>query len=193
MSKVKMNEGSLKALRLPELQAKYAEIVGEPTRTPNKAWLVRKILEAAKTRAATAKQKSAASTTTTSTKTMSVEELQARHQELLGRPTGSTNVAYLRWRLRQAERGLIRVGSEPRVAHGADDILVLPLRMPATVVERMDEARRRIGLASRAELFRRALHRYFVESGEREVADFLLLRGDGGTSAGALPISEARS
>ncbi len=193
MSKVKMNEGSLKALRLPELQAKYAEIVGEPTRTPNKAWLVRKILEAAKTRAATAKQKSAASTTTTSTKTMSVEELQARHQELLGRPTGSTNVAYLRWRLRQAERGLIRVGSEPRVAHGADDILVLPLRMPATVVERMDEARRRIGLASRAELFRRALHRYFVESGEREVADFLLLRGDGGTRAGALPISEARS
>ena len=51
MSKVKMNEDSLKALRLPELQAKYAEIIGEPTRTPNKAWLVRKILEAVKTRA----------------------------------------------------------------------------------------------------------------------------------------------
>jgi len=193
MTKVTMNEESLKALRLPELQSKYAEIVGAPTRTPNKAWLVRKILEAAKTRAATTRKKPAASKTTTSTKTMSVEELQARHQELIGRPTSSTDVAYLRWRLRQAERGLIRVGSEPRVAHGADDILVLPLRMPATVVERMDEARRRLGLASRAELFRRALHRYFVESGEREVADFLLLRGDGGTGVGAVPISEARS
>jgi hypothetical protein len=185
MSKVKMNEESLKALRLPELQAKYAEIVGEPTRTPNKAWLVRKILEAAKA--------PAVSTTATPMKAMSIEELQARHKEFIGRPTGSTDVAYLRWRLRQAERGLIRVGSEPRVAHGGDDILVLPLRMPAPVVERMDEARRRLGLASRAELFRRALHRYFVESGEREVADFLLLRGDGGTGAGAAPISEARS
>jgi hypothetical protein len=193
MSKVKMNEESLKALRLPELQAKYAEIVGEPTRTPNKAWLVRKILEAAKTRTATARKTPAASKTATSTKTMSVEELQARHQELIGRPTGSTDVAYLRWRLRQAERGLIRVGSEPRAAHADDDILVLPLRMPAPVVERMDAARRRLGLASRAELFRRALHGYFVESGEREVADLLLLRGDGDTGAGAAPISEARS
>ena len=192
MSNVKMNEESLKALRLPELRAKYAEIVGEPTRTPNKAWLVRKILDAVKTRTATARTKSAASKPATSKKTMSIEELRARHQQLIGRPTGSSDVAYLRWRLRQAERGLIRVGAEQRVAHGADDILVLPLRMPAPVVERIDEARRRLGLASRAELFRRALHRYFVESGEREVADFLLLRGDGG-DAGVVPISDARS
>ncbi len=53
MSKVKVNEASLEALRLPELQAMYAESLGEPTRTPNKAWLVRKILEATKARAAT--------------------------------------------------------------------------------------------------------------------------------------------
>ncbi|HPA80639.1 MAG: ribbon-helix-helix protein, CopG family [Myxococcales bacterium] len=194
MSKVTMSEESLKALRLPELQAKYAEIVGVPTRTPNKAWLVRQILDAAKRRATPAKKKSSAPKTITATKGLSVEELQARHREIIGRPTGSTDVAYLRWRLRQAERGLIRVGSEPRVAHGNEDILVLPLRMPAPVVERMDEARRRLGLASRAELFRRALHRYFVDSGEREVADFLLLRGDGaGAGAGAAPISEAKS
>ena len=106
MSTVKMSEESIKALRLPELQAKYAEIVGEPTRTPNKAWLIRKILEAAKARAATATKKPASSKTSTSTKGMSIAELQARHQELIGRPTGSTDVAYLRWRLRQAERGL---------------------------------------------------------------------------------------
>jgi hypothetical protein len=186
MSEVKMSEESLKVLRLPELQAKYAEIVGEPTRTPNKAWLVRKILEAA----TAAKKQTAASKTHSSTKSMSVEELQARHHALIGRPTGSTDVAYLRWRLRQAERGLIRVGSESRVAHDADDILVLPLRMPAPVVERMDEARRRLGLASRAELFRRALHGYFVESGEREVAE-LLLRGADGAGTGAM--SDARS
>lgn len=192
MSKIRMNEESLKSLRLPELQAKYAEIVGEPTRAPNKAWLIRKILEAAKARSAASKMKVTTPTRTTSAKTMSVEELQARHQELIGRPTGSSNVAYLRWRLRQAERGLIRVGSEARVAHDADDILVLPLRMPAPVVEQMDEARRRLGLRSRAELFRRALHGYFVESGEREVAE-LLLRGAGATVAGTGAMSDARS
>lgn len=192
MSTVKINEQFLKALRLPELQAKYAEIVGEPTRTPNKAWLIRKILEAAKARAATATKKPASSKTSTSTKGMSIAELQARHQALIGRPTGSTDVAYLRWRLRQAERGLIRVGSEARAAHDADDILVLPLRMPAPVVEQMDEARRRLGLASRAELFRRALHGYFVESGEREVAE-LLLRGAGAEVAGTGAMSDARS
>lgn len=89
-------------------------------------------------------------------------------------------------RLRQAERGLIPRGSEPRAAHDADDILVLPLRMPAPIVEQIDEARRRLGLASRAELFRRALHGYFVESGEREVAE-LLLRGARAEVAGAEP------
>lgn len=30
----------LEELRLPELQARFAEIVGEPTRTPNKAYLL---------------------------------------------------------------------------------------------------------------------------------------------------------
>ena len=33
----------LEELRLPELQARFAEIVGEPTRTPNKAYLLRRI------------------------------------------------------------------------------------------------------------------------------------------------------
>jgi hypothetical protein len=192
MSKVKISEQSLKALRLPELQAKYAEIVGEPTRAPNKAWLIREILDAAKVRAATATQKPASSKTSTPTTGMSIAELRARHQELIGRPTGSTDVAYLRWRLRQAERGLIRVGSEPRVAHSADEVLVLPLRMSATVVERIDEARRRLGLRSRAELFRRALHGYFVESGEREIAE-LLLRVAGADVAGTGAVSDARS
>ena len=122
MSKVTMSEESLKALRLPELQAKYAEIVGVPTRTPNKAWLVRQILDAAKRRATPAKKKSSAPKTITATKGLSVEELQARHREIIGRPTGSTDVAYLRWRLRQAERGLIRVGSEPRVVLQDPDV-----------------------------------------------------------------------
>jgi len=110
----KVNEADLGAMRLPELQQRYVEVVGEPTRCPNKAWLVRKILEAAMTRSA-----STPSRPTTTLKTASVDELQARHLEVIGRPTSSRHVGYLRWRLRQAERGRIRIGAEPRAAHGA--------------------------------------------------------------------------
>jgi hypothetical protein len=180
MPRVKLNEASLKALRLPELQAKYAEIVGAPTRCPNKAWLIRNLLEATSTRAT--------STKPSASRKADVEELQARHLEIIGRPTGSSHVGYLRWRLRQAERGRIRAGAEARMPRVDDDI-VLPLRMRASVVARLDEARRRLGLPSRAELFRRALHRYFVESGERDVAA-LFVRGEDAAEA---PVSNARS
>ena len=43
---------ALQQLRLPELQARYAEIVGEPTRCPNKRYLLRRIGEALEARAA---------------------------------------------------------------------------------------------------------------------------------------------
>ena len=39
---------SLSKLRLPELQARFAEIVGEATRSPNKTFLLRRIGEAPK-------------------------------------------------------------------------------------------------------------------------------------------------
>lgn len=41
----------LNALRLPELQAEYANIVGEPSRSPNKVFLLRRIEEALRARA----------------------------------------------------------------------------------------------------------------------------------------------
>lgn len=41
----------LRALRLPDLQARFAELVGEETRCPNKAFLLRRIGEALETRA----------------------------------------------------------------------------------------------------------------------------------------------
>ena len=39
-------------MRLPELQARYAEVMGEETRAPNKAFLARKIAEALEARGA---------------------------------------------------------------------------------------------------------------------------------------------
>lgn len=44
----------LRALRLPDLQARFAELVGEETRCPNKAFLLRRIGEVLEARAARA-------------------------------------------------------------------------------------------------------------------------------------------
>ena len=47
---------------------------------------------------------------------------------------------------------------------------MLPIRLDADTVARLDEAWRRQGLKSRMELFRRALHDYLAAHGEDEVA-----------------------
>ena len=44
MTKQKQEE--LEALRLPELQAKFAEVTGEASKSPNKTFLIRRIQEA---------------------------------------------------------------------------------------------------------------------------------------------------
>jgi hypothetical protein len=178
----------LAKLRLPELQARYAEVVGETTRCPNKRWLIRKISEAiaqaaeAATTASTPTPKGGAAESDSDrvpVRELSVAELQARHLEVIGRPTGSSHVGYLRWRLRQAERGRIRVGPARRSHREGDatDFKVLPFRVDATVVTSLDQARERLGLGSRVELLRRALHDYLYEAGEREVAEFFLPAG----------------
>jgi len=57
----------LRALRLPDLQARYAELVGEETRCPNKAFLLRRIGEALEARAAQATPTEDATAETTPT------------------------------------------------------------------------------------------------------------------------------
>lgn len=177
---------TLQQMRLPELQARYAEVVGETTRCPNKQWLVRRISEAM-ARAEEATQPAPTSTDRAEEpdddarplRQLSVAELQARHLDVIGRPTGSSHVGYLRWRLRQAECGRIRIGAEPRPRRegSASDFKVLPFRMESAAVARLDEARERLGLDSRTELLRRALYDYLSGAGEREVAELLLPGG----------------
>jgi hypothetical protein len=81
--------------------------------------------------------------------------------------------SYLIWKIRQAEKGRIPVG--PRASRSADgetvDFKVLPLRMEAELVTQLDEARERLGLKSRMELFRRSLHAFLLEAGEVRVAE----------------------
>ena len=89
---------------------------------------------------------------------LSAAELQAMYREVVGRETRSSDSAYLVWKLRQAQKGRIRVGPIERRAPGeAADIKVLPLRMTAAEVEALDEAWRRLGFKSRTAMIRKAI------------------------------------
>jgi len=156
---------SLSKLRLPELQARFAEIVGEPTRSPNKTFLVRRIGEAleAREQMANAEPRTPATATTEASPKvkltrLSVPELQAMYREVIGRPSSSSSSAYLVWKLRQAQKGRVRVGPLDRRAPGeAADVKVLPLRMTAAEVAALDEAWRRLGFKSRTAMIRKAI------------------------------------
>src|SRR5690606_26123667 len=105
----------LRALRLPELQARFVEIVGEETRCPNKTYLLRRIGEALEARAALATpvENVIASATTpiddarteqdgARLQDLDVEQLRARYLDVVGRGTGSHDKRYLIWKIRQA-------------------------------------------------------------------------------------------
>lgn len=80
------------------------------------------------------------------------------YREVVGRETRSSDLAYLVWKLRQAQNGRIRVGPIERRAPGeAADVKVLPLRMTAAEVEALDEAWRRLGFKSRTAMIRAAI------------------------------------
>ena len=103
---------------------------------------------------------------------LSIPELQARYREVVGRDTSSSNRNYMIWKVKQAIKGRIPIGPRTRRTAGeAGDFKVLPLRMEAELVEQLDEARERLGLPSRMELFRRSLHAYLLEAGEVRVAE----------------------
>ena len=89
---------------------------------------------------------------------LSVAELQAMYREVVGRETRSSDSAYLVWKLRQAQKGRVRVGPIERRAPGeAANVKVLPLRMTAAEVEALDEAWRRLGFKSRTAMIRKAI------------------------------------
>ena len=189
----KRTRNELERLRLPELQARFSEVVGETSRSPNRKFLIRRIEE---TLAARAEQpaapespplaveapaeESAASDAGRGTAThvrgrftsMSIEELQAKYLEAVGRATGSDDRRYLIWKIREAEKGRIPVGPrKTRERNGEPvDVKILPLRLEAEVVERMDEAWRTRGIKNRMEFFRRALGHYLSHLGAEEAA-----------------------
>jgi hypothetical protein len=182
---------ALAELRLPDLQERFAKIVGEETRCPNKTYLLRRIREALEARAAEpapspaepvheltpATNESATEEDDLRLRDLDVEQLRARYVEAVGRATSSHDRRYLIWKIRQAEQGKVPVGPVGRRQPGDPpvDQKVLPLRMPAATVEALDEVWRRRGLKSRMDLFRHALDQYLTGLGEGDAAD--LVRG----------------
>jgi hypothetical protein len=179
---------AMEKLRLPDLQARYAEVVGEETRAPNRAYLIRRIAEALEAQAAqpqavapempapaedTAEQPETGDSVETRLSKLPIAELQERYLEVVGRGTSSTHRRYLIWKIREAQKGRVPLGprGNSRRADGeAQDFKVLPLRMESELVIKLDEARERLGLKNRMELLRRSIHLYLNREGETEVA-----------------------
>jgi hypothetical protein len=188
MSKtIRQQIDAIKKLRLPELQAKFAEVTGEKSRSPNKTFLIGRIAEALKASDASAqvaKAPEAAAPDATAEGTtqaepavvdgkltrLEVPELQARYLEVVGRPTGSTNKAYMVWKIREAQNGRIPLGPRKNAHREGVTFKVLPLRLETAAVDKLDEVWRSRGIKNRMEFFRGALCLYLKQLGAEDVA-----------------------
>jgi hypothetical protein len=199
MSKTMKKEiANLNKMKLNELQAKFAEVTGETTRSPNKTFLIRRITEAlqaadakgekvpegaapdaetdgsaqpepASASAGANAQPEPASTDGKLTR-LEVPELQARYLEVVGRPTGSTNKPYMIWKIREAQKGRIPLGPRKSAHREGVTFKVLPLRMESAVVDKLDDTWRSHGIKNRMEFFRGALCHYLKQLGAEEAA-----------------------
>ena len=198
--KIKKQIEEMEGMKLPELQARFAEVVGEETKAPNKKYLIKRIVEVleqgnipdeeqiemdAEAPPADgiiqsdepAETNDDSSEEETSLTKLDVDTLRERYNEIVGRTTGSTDKRYLIWKIRQAEKGKIPVGPIPgRRGDGAEhDYKILPVRMESDLVKKLDEAWQRQGLKNRMELFRRSLQTYLASVGENELAEMMVL------------------
>jgi hypothetical protein len=171
---------NLEELRLPALRDRFLVVVGEPTRCPNRTYLIRRIREAEAARAAAAVEAAPPPPKPSKPQprgrfaSMTIEELQQKYLEAVGRSTASEHRGYLKWKIREAERGRVPTGLRtPRTPGEQRPMRVLPLRIEVDAVEQMDAAWRARGIKSRTAFLRKALGSYLVELGAPEAARLL--------------------
>jgi hypothetical protein len=108
---------------------------------------------------------------------LTIEQLQEVYRQTVGRPSGSTHRAYLIWKIREVDKGRIRVGPTLRAREeGEVDYMVLPLRLPRTTVAELDAAWRRRGYRSRTQLQLLACGTFMRSIGETAIGDALIAR-----------------
>ena len=201
-TKAKTKKENLAALGLPALWERFREATGETTKSPNKKFLVRRIEEALAARAEEPSRPTRTSARATPEPepettpdesapqkprgrfaSMTIEELQTKYLEVVGRSTGSDDRRYLIWKIREAEKGRINVGPRKRRTHDGEplDVKILPLRLEADVADKMDEAWRAKGIKNRMEFFRGAIGHYLAHLGAADAA--ALFAKEGATGA----------
>ena len=165
---------------LSEIRARFTELTGETNRSPNKAFFLRRIGEALEAQRVAAPAEAARNDQSEGAtrrqpnrgdglSQMEVEELQAKYAEVVGRPTGSDNKAYLIWKIRMARGGKVRVG--PARERSADvELQNVPFTLPRETVAEMDAARERLGFKSRQAMLHQAVHDLLAARGEAEAA-----------------------
>jgi hypothetical protein len=89
---------------------------------------------------------------------------------VVGRPMDSTNKPYMIWKIREAPKSRIPLGPRKGAHREGVTFKVLPLRMEATVVDKLDEAWRSRGIKNRMEFFRGALCHYLKQLGAEDAA-----------------------
>ena len=97
-----------------------------------------------------------------------VQDLQDMYLAVVGRSTDSDDRGYLIWKIREAEKGQVRVG--PRKLRDPKDIRTIPLCMDKTGVEMMDETWRATGFKSRNQFVNRAVGKLLTSLGADEAA-----------------------
>jgi hypothetical protein len=184
----------LTKMKLNELQAKFAEVTGETTRSPNKVFLVRRICEALQAASAKAEnvpeaapdaevnaQVEPAATTEVNAQT----EPASTDGKLTSSKSPSCRLATWRWsggpparptrptwsgRSERHRRGTFPLDPERTRIARASRSRCYRCVMESAVVDKLDEAWRSRGIKNRMEFFREALGHYLKELGAEDAA-----------------------
>ena len=79
-------------------------------------------------------------------------------------------VVVLIWKICEATKGCVPVGPHKNTRREVVTFKILPLRMEAATVDKLDEAWRLRGIKNRMEFFRGALSHYLKELGAEDAA-----------------------
>lgn len=89
---------------------------------------------------------------------MDAAALQALYLKEIGRPTGSDNLGYLVWKIREARKGKIKVGpAAPRAPKSDKPVKVIPIRIEEDALAEMDALVAAGTYSSRMDIFRKAI------------------------------------
>ena len=199
-----LTEKTLLKKTLPELWALFEQATGETSRAPNKKFLVRHIIASAdhgkeagkqarstlpgragneakgpkrprsKSNAANAESTQPKSRKASRLKGMTTEQLRAAYVRVVGRPTGSKDDAYLRWKINQAEKGKVPVGPRKSAAEGEPtELMTIAIRIQRGAVRGLDRIVESKGHGSREALMKKTIKKMLTSHKDTTAAAYM--------------------